>query len=183
MTTSLTPAPQPNEELSEGSLGFYDRLRNRITAYAERRAGRPGRQATETLLLAPDLFVLLARLSLDRQVPRETRRVLVGALAYFVMPVDLMPEGLIGPGGFLDDVVLVSLVLSQAFAGDLEPWTARYWNGSEKLRVVIGDVSETATQLLGRNLYGRLRRLLGRRGIRLEDRGRRAAGAAPRRSP
>lgn len=166
MPEALTPAARPEPLAPPQLLGFYDRLRTRITAHAERRAGRRARQATEALLLAPDLFVLLARLSLDREVPPATRRILIGALAYFVMPVDLLPEGVIGPGGFLDDVVLVSLVLSQALRGDLEPWAARYWSGSQKLRVVLGDVSDAAVQLLGRDLDGRLRRFLSRRGIR-----------------
>lgn len=183
MTEAPVPGGGPGEERPDRLLGFYDRLRAGISRYAEGRAGRRGRQATEVLLLAPDLFVLLARMSLDREVPKETRHMLIGALAYFVMPVDLMPEGVLGPGGFLDDVVLAGLVVSRALTKDLEPWASRYWNGSERLRVVLGDVSEAASQLLGRDLYGRLRRLLGRRGVRLEDRGRRGDGAAPRRSP
>lgn len=166
MSVELTSTDRAPAEAPPRLLGFYDRLRLRVTTHAERRAGRRARQATEALLLAPDLFILLARMSLDRQVPKETRRILIGALAYFVMPVDLLPEGVIGPGGFLDDVVLASLVLSQALKSDLEPWAARYWNGSKKLRVVLGDVSEAAAQLLGRDLEGRLRRLLSRRGVR-----------------
>ena len=183
MHESPPEAVAPEEAPSPRLLAFYDRLRSRVTSYAESRAGRLGRQTTEVLLLAPALFVLLARMSLDREVPKETRRILIGALAYFMMPVDLMPEGVLGPAGYLDDIVLVSLVLSQALGTGLEPWAARYWNGSERLRVVIGDVAESAAQLLGRNLDGRLRRLLERRGLRLEDPARRDDGATLRTSP
>ena len=60
-------------------------------------------------------------------------------------------------------------VLAQAFGGELEPYARKHWSGSEDLRVVIQDVTSTAQSLLGKNLYDRLRRLMSRRGIELDD--------------
>lgn len=160
--------PEPQEAIaSTGLLSFYDRLRSRITWQLEKRGGTVGRKSADLLLLAPDIFILLVRLSLDRTVPKATRRMLVGALAYFMMPMDALPEAVLGVGGFLDDVVLASLVLAQAFGEDLEPYAARYWNGPDKLRVVLRDISQTARSLLGRNLFGRLERMMGKRGIKV----------------
>ena len=65
--------------------------------------------------------------------------------------------------------MLATAVLSQAFGGDLEPYARKHWSGSEDLRVVIRDISETAQSLLGQNLYDRLRRLMSRRGIDLDS--------------
>lgn len=153
---------------STGLLSFYDRLRERTTHAVENQAGKPGRTVVEILLLAPDLFILLLRLALDKQVPVATRRLLFGALAYFITPVDLLPEAFLGPGGLLEDVVLAAAVLSVALGPTLEPLAQRYWNGSQKLRVVLRDVSEGAYHLLGDNLYRRLQRLLARRGVKLD---------------
>jgi len=50
---------------------------------------------------------------------------------------------------------------------DLEAIAEGYWNGSQRLRVVLRDVSEVAYNVLGHNLYVRLQRLLARRGIHL----------------
>ena len=83
---------------STGLLSFYDRLRERILRAVERRGGRLGGAVAETLLLAPDVFMLLARLSLDKEVPKETRVLVSGALAYFLLPVDLLPEMVVGVG-------------------------------------------------------------------------------------
>jgi hypothetical protein len=66
-------------------------------------------------------------------------------------------------------LILATAVLSQAFGGELEPYARRHWSGPEDLRVVLRDLSQTAQSLLGQNLYDRLRKLMGRRGIRLDQ--------------
>jgi uncharacterized membrane protein YkvA (DUF1232 family) len=154
---------------SSGLLSFYDRLRERIFKSVEKRGGKLPEGAVRALMLVPDVFILLVRLALDRDVPGSTRALIGGALAYFVLPFDLLPEALLGGAGYLDDLVLATAVLSQAFGGDLEPYARKHWSGSEDLRVVIRDVTEASQSLLGQNLYDRLRRLLSRRGIELEE--------------
>ena len=150
-------------------LSFYDRLRERILQAVERRGGKLSEGALKALLLVPDVFILLVRLMLDKSVPGSTRAMIGGALAYFLLPADLLPEMILGGAGFLDDLVLATAVLSQAFGGELEPYARRHWSGPEDLRVVLRDISHTAQSLLGQNLYDKLRRLMGRRGIRMEE--------------
>jgi uncharacterized membrane protein YkvA (DUF1232 family) len=158
---------------SSGLLSFYDRLREKILQTIERRAGRPGAKLTEdavrALLLVPDVFILLVRLTLDKDVPGSARAMIGGALAYFILPFDLLPEAILGPIGYLDDLVLAAAVLAQAFGGDLEPYARKHWSGSEDLRVVLQDITGTAQSLLGEKVYDRLRRLLSRRGIELKS--------------
>jgi uncharacterized membrane protein YkvA (DUF1232 family) len=149
-------------------LSFYDRLRERILHAVEKRGGKLSEGAIKALLLVPDVFILLVRLMLDKSVPGSTRAMIGGALAYFILPADLLPEMILGGAGFLDDLVLATAVLSQAFGGELEPYARRHWSGPEDLRVVLRDISQTAQSLLGQNLYDRLRKLMGRRGIRLD---------------
>lgn len=158
------------EELpSSGLLSFYDRLRDRVLHAAEKRGGKMSEGALKALLLVPDVFILLTRLMLDKNVPGSTRAMIGGALAYFILPADLLPEMLLGGAGFMDDLILAAAVLSQAFGGELEPYARRHWSGPEDLRVVLRDLTQTAQSLLGQNLYDRLKKLMGRRGIRLED--------------
>jgi uncharacterized membrane protein YkvA (DUF1232 family) len=158
---------------SSGLLSFYDRLREKILQFIEKRAGRPGAKLTDgavrALLLVPDVFILLVRLALDKEVPGSARAMIGGAIAYFILPIDLLPEAFLGPAGYLDDLVLATAVLAQAFGGDLEPYARKHWSGSEDLRVVIQDVTETAQSLVGQKIYDRLRRLLSRRGIELKE--------------
>jgi uncharacterized membrane protein YkvA (DUF1232 family) len=155
----LVPAPSSSGE--RRLLSFYDRFRARMVRAAER--GRLPARVTDILLLGPDLFMLMTRLSLDPEVPGKTRSLIGGALAYFVLPIDFMPEIVLGPGGFLDDIVLAALVLSHVMSRELEPLTRKYWSGSEDLRVVLRDVTQAADKVLGEGVYGRLQRWLGKR--------------------
>lgn len=163
------PLPETGHEgPSSGLLSFYDRLRERIVQAVEKRGGKLGEGAVRALLLVPDVFMLLVRLSLDRDVPGSARALIGGTLAYFLLPLDLFPEAILGGVGFMDDLVLASAVLAQAFSGDLEPYARRHWSGSEDLRVVLRDITNTAHSLLGQSLWDRVRGLLGRRGIRVD---------------
>ena len=165
--TEAKEIPENEGLASSGLLSFYDRLRRRLTRGAQSHAGKAGRAVSEVLLLAPDLFILMARLSLDAQVPTAARRFIVGATIYFIVPVDLLPEAFVGPAGYLEDVVLAAALLSVVLGGELEPMAERYWNGSQRLRVVLRDVADVAYNVLGDNLYSRLQRLLARRGVKL----------------
>jgi uncharacterized membrane protein YkvA (DUF1232 family) len=158
---------------SSGLLSFYDRLREAIFKVAEKRGGKLSEGTVRALMLVPDVFILLVRLALDKEVPGSSRALIGGAIAYFILPFDLLPEAILGPAGYLDDLVLATAVLAQAFGGDLEPYARKHWSGKEDLRVVIRDITETAQSLLGQNLYDRLRRLLHRRGVKLEEPARR----------
>ena len=154
---------------SSGLLSFYDRLREAIFKVVEKRGGKLSEGTVRALMLVPDVFILLVRLALDKEVPGTSRALIGGAIAYFILPFDLLPEAILGPAGYLDDLVLATAVLAQAFGGDLEPYARKHWSGKEDLRIVIRDISETAQSLLGQNLYDRLRRLLSRRGVKLES--------------
>jgi uncharacterized membrane protein YkvA (DUF1232 family) len=162
-TLALDPAEEAAlDGPSTGLLSFYDRLRVRIERTVSRRGGRLGPRLAEALLLAPDLFILLLRLSLDPQVPKASRALIGGALAYFVLPLDLLPEGVVGVAGYSEDLVLACAVLARAFGDELEPYVAQYWSGSQRLSTVLKDVSRAAESLLGAPLQRRVEGLLGR---------------------
>ena len=129
---------------SSGLLSFYDRLRERVLATVERKGGKLGTGMVQVLLVAPDLFMLLARLALDPNVPGKSRSLVGGALAYFVIPVDLLPEALLGVGGYTDDVVLAATVLSHVFSNDLAPYVQRHWSGSRELSAVLQSITQTS---------------------------------------
>ena len=72
---------------------------------------------------------LLARLMTDRRISTR-HKVLVGAVAaYVVAPIDLIPDFVIGIG-HLDDVVLVSLAIDHLLSGTDEAIVREHWDGS-----------------------------------------------------
>ncbi len=159
----LPPAgrlPQPAE-----IEPYYDRLRRRVSRALGRGRGRS--LATEALLAAPDILMLLARLATDRSVPAASRRLVGGALLYFLLPLDLLPEAFLGLGGLLDDVVLAAAVLAAAFGPELEPHSRGYWSGSPEIARLLRRVAAAADDLLSGGIAARLRRLLKARGVPL----------------
>jgi len=70
---------------------FYQQLRADIRTWLETKTGRSSKWS-EYLLVAPDLFHLLCKLALDKEVPAGEKAKLAGAIAYFVSPIDLLPE-------------------------------------------------------------------------------------------
>lgn len=152
-----------SEDAPERFLRFYDRLRARIVKRLG--SGRLPQRLTEVLLLAPDLFILLVRLFLDREVPQASRQLIGGALLYFVVPIDLLPEAFLGVGGLADDVVLASAVAAHIFSSDLRPFVERHWSGTSSLEGALERVSASAQSLLGHDLHSRLLRMVdGRSG-------------------
>ena len=161
--------PAPTEEIAR-YLPFYDRLRARVReSIIGSQDGQLRVELAELLLLIPDLFFLLARLVMDPRTPAATRSILGGALAYFLLPVDLLPEALLGVGGFSEDLVMAAVAISYALSEELEPQAQAYWSGSADLRGTLRDIVNAAQALLGDGLYSRLQRLLKRRGIPLES--------------
>lgn len=154
---------------SSGLLSFYDRLREKITRAVERRSGKLGKGTVRVLLVVPDIFILMVRMVLDKEIPNHTRALIGGALAYFVLPIDFLPEALLGVGGYVDDAVLASLVLSQVLGTELEPYARKHWSGSEDIRVVLRDIASAGRSLLGESVFERLKRLLKKRGIEVEE--------------
>ena len=160
----MLPSTDDGTSLGEARLlGFYDRVRGGVERYLERRGGRLGRSSAQALLLVPDVLLLLTRMFLDRDVPRSTRAIIGGALAYFLLPADLAPEIVIGPLGFLDDLIIASTVLAHALGPDLDSYAARYWSGSGRLREVLTEITRTSNQLLGADLSKQVDRVIARR--------------------
>jgi uncharacterized membrane protein YkvA (DUF1232 family) len=150
---SRRPEVLPPEE----ERRFYDRLRRRIEAWTR---GRAGSAATTVLLAGPDLFVLLARLTRDSRVPRPDKIKLAAVLAYFIAPVDLLPELFLGPFGYVDDVALTAFVLDRFVNRQDSALIDAHWPGDEHVLVVIQRVLKLAKTVLGGQLWDRLRRTL-----------------------
>jgi uncharacterized membrane protein YkvA (DUF1232 family) len=74
----------------------------------------PGPLGTGRLALVAGLIRharLYVRLMGDRRVPLFPKLLVVGALCYAVVPIDLVPDLLVPVAGYLDDVILLWLAL------------------------------------------------------------------------
>lgn len=140
---------------SERHEDFYQALRARITAWLESKG--KGFKHARLLLLAPDLFHLLTRLALDRRIPASEKATLGAALAYFISPLDLLPEALLGPAGYVDDVALAAFVLSRLINAGHGAVAKELWAGDEDLLESVQRVLEVADEMVGSGLWERLK--------------------------
>ena len=139
---------------------FYRRLRRRLTNWLDTRQGR-GYRFADRLLLLPDFVHLVIRLGLDRRVPGELRTQAAAALAYVVLPFDLMPEGVIGPLGFADDLLLMVLVIRKLLASVPSEVVLSHWAGPVDLLRTIQGLLAIAEEMIGKRLWRRLQRIVG----------------------
>lgn len=135
---------------------FYQALRARITRWLEGK-GR-GFKHAQLLLLAPDLFHLLTRLMFDARIPALEKAKLGAAIAYFVSPVDLLPEALLGPGGYVDDLALAAYALNGLINAGHGQVAKELWAGDGDLLDAIRRILEVADELVGTGLWERLRK-------------------------
>jgi len=147
-----------------GERRFYRRLRDRVKRWAERREIPEKR--LEYLLAAPDLFVLLSRLALDSRVPARTKAKIAAGLAYFLTPLDMIPDFL-GPPGFLDDVVVAAWILNTVVVqlNQLDPSILEeHWEGEQDVLDRVTWIVDRAEEVLGSGLSFVIRRLRSGRG-------------------
>jgi len=139
-------------ELNPKERRLYDRLRERIRS--------PGAVQTglmDLLLLLPDLTVLLLRLLRDERVPVGSKGIALLGIGYVLSPVDLLPEILLGPVGFVDDLLIVGTALSRMM-NRVHPDVVRsHWPGQQDAL----DVIQRVTTWTEDQLQGGLRRTLG----------------------
>jgi uncharacterized membrane protein YkvA (DUF1232 family) len=136
---------------------FYDRMRESIRRYLEGKGSVAGKTG-EYLLLAPDVFVLMWRLINDSRVNAKNKVMLGSGLAYYLFPLDIMPEGFLGPIGYIDDLVFGVYLLNKLLQ-DTDPEVLReHWSGSDDVLETIRKVLHAADNLVGSDILGKLKK-------------------------
>ena len=135
---------------------FYRNLRRKIKDWVLNKNGANNKWA-EYILLAPDLFYLLYKLALDKDVLVADKVKLAAAIAYFISPIDLVPEALLGPVGYIDDIALAAYVLNSIINHTDPELIRKHWAGEEDVLEVIQRILKLADQMLGSGLWNRLK--------------------------
>ena len=143
-------------DLTARERRWYDRLRSQLVTH------EPGEGSgfRDLLFLLPDVAVLLGRLARDSRVSTFDKAIALGALAYLLSPIDLLPAFLFGPFGLADDLIVVGAALSRLM-NRLHPDLLRYhWSGQGDALDAIGRITGWTESQLGRLLSTSLVRLL-----------------------
>lgn len=84
---------------------------------------------TQLLRALPNLVRLIARLVGDPMLPRAAKIALAAAVVYLASPLDLIPD-FVPIAGYLDDLLLISVVVDGVLNWVDRGLILRYWPGS-----------------------------------------------------
>lgn len=115
-----------------------------------RRGGKQSREVASRLIPVLPRFVgLLFRLLLDRRVRLLDKGLVVGVVAYVLMPLDLVPD-VLGLLGWSDDLFLMGLALRRLVLNAGDEVIRSNWRGSpEGLERLEGGLEDLGTLLPG----------------------------------
>ncbi|MHC0037930.1 YkvA family protein [Pseudoneobacillus sp. C159] len=131
---------------------FYQSFRRRMQEWKISEDGKINKFA-DILMFGPDLFHLLCKLTVDENVSVADKAKLAAAIAYFVSPVDLIPEALTGPVGYVDDVAIAAYVLNGIINNSSPEIVQKHWAGDEDVLKVIKQILEVADNMVGTGLW------------------------------
>lgn len=146
--------------MNENEKDFYQKLRTDIKNWLEKNTGADPK-LTEFLLLAPDIFHLLVKLSLDPEVPAGKKIKLAAAITYFISPIDFIPEILVGPLGYIDDISIAAYVMNDIINNVDPVIIRRHWSGEVDILTVIKTILVNANSMLGGGLWNKIKKRFG----------------------
>lgn len=143
MVNEFLSKPLPSEEQQQD---FYKKLRVRVQNWLENKNPKLD-SAGQFILFAPDLFHLLTRLLLDSRIDKKSKAYVGAGVLYFMAPIDFLPEILVGPGGYLDDVIVAMYVLNTILNRFPKEVVTEHWAGDEDLLKVLQKLAGSGNKL------------------------------------
>lgn len=99
---------------------------------------------------APALYRLLTRLLDDARLPKSLRPLVLSAIAYFILPMDVIPEDLEGPYGYVDDIWLCAVVADRIRTETMsDEILTDNWDGESELISLIEELIAEEKVLVG----------------------------------
>ncbi len=110
----------------------------------------------------PALFEFLSALAEDTRLSRDGRIWINAALAYFVLPFDVIPETGMGGYGYLDDLYLTAKVIhSLQMRPDQAELLDDHWAHDKALPVLVAELLAKGGEALGEDDCREIMRLAG----------------------
>ena len=145
--------------MNQKERDFYQKLRKQINDFLEKNEFK----YADILMLGPDFFHLLIKLSLDKRIPSAHKVKLFAAIAYFISPLDFFPEAILGPIGYMDDIAIAAWVLNDFLNKSDIDIVYEHWAGQGDVLATIQNVITVANEFLGEGLWKRIKRKISQR--------------------
>ncbi len=136
---------------------FYKELRKNVKTWINKNLDTENKWS-DYVLAAPDLFHLLCKLSVDKDVPSKKKIKLLAGIAYFISPIDLLPEAFLGPIGYLDDIAVAAYLLNE-LVNEVDPQIIRkHWAGEKDILDLVKSILVNADKMIGGILWKKIRK-------------------------
>ena len=96
----------------------------------------------------PNLFKLLCDVLEEEILDKESRLEISAAISYYVVPMDVIPETIYGPYGYIDDIYISVYVLQRIadkYGCDL---LQKVWSFNNDVKEVIQECYEKSAEVL-----------------------------------
>lgn len=130
---------------------FYQKIRKEMRDWLESKAGK-SHTAAEYLMMVPDVFHLLTKLMIDKDVNTGEKAKVGATITYFVSPLDFFPEAVFGPAAFADDLALGIYVIHSLINTSHAAVLRRHWAGEKDILDVARSIVKSSYDLLGKNI-------------------------------
>jgi uncharacterized membrane protein YkvA (DUF1232 family) len=153
--------PTPSEFNAAQAQDFYQRTRAKIVRWAQ--GAGAGKEATQYILLVPDIMALFVRLMGDPRVSAALKAEIAAASAYIIIPFDLMPEAVLGPVGLIDDAIVGVIALNRvvkAMGQAGEDVLRQYWDGDDDILEVIEDLLARADKFVTGKVWAGIKKFM-----------------------
>ena len=140
--------------MGDPSFDYYKQLTQEVRIWLD----GPGRDFPYNHFIsqAPDLFHLLTSLARKSSVSDIDRDRLIGAIIYFVTPLDVLPERVAGGAGFVDDVALAAYVLKTLTPASANGALTDTWQGEGDVLVLIDEILASAEAMCGTRSWAKI---------------------------
>lgn len=159
---ALVPVPSKEEAEIPEHQDYYRQFRQRVQQWATEKAPRWVHPLVPWVLAAPDFFVLLVRLARDERVSPMAKVMAGFVVAYFVVPLDLIPD-MLAVMGFVDDVAVALFALEQMAEGIPAELVEELWPGEGRVLELVREGTNLFAKVLPAQTMAAIRRLLARR--------------------
>lgn len=96
----------------------------------------------------PALFKFLNDLLINKELSSEYKLKISAAIAYYVVPMDVIPEQIYGPYGYIDDIFISSYVIKLLADEYGYPYLQKFWKEDEELELVVEECLEKSSEIL-----------------------------------
>lgn len=159
---ALVPVPSTEEARIPEHQDFYEKLRAKVKKFTVERAPQWAQPLVPWVLAVPDFFVMMVRLARDPRVPTAYKIMAGVVVAYFISPVDLIPDP-IPILGELDDLAVAIFALDQMKGALDRQVIEEAWPGEGEVLELVSEGVELFTKVFPAKMLLAVKRVLKRK--------------------